>query len=266
MDRLQKLILGGLGFLVLSGGVAYGSVQLKENKANEIPQEIINELNKTANEQLEALLKEETEKIENKYKEELKACLSEEDTNEFKTISYYDLLLKYYENSEKDKLITEETINDNGVIDYKLNFNKDNKDYFIADNDSNKKHSYNIEHKKNTTKYKKEKTITDEIVINMTSSEKEKFDINNSKLINDYIEQLISRNLTDNEKTIINLATNMDISEFSSLKDLENYIFEDKGIKIDNLIISSNINLDDISGKYVTTFIMSMTNTENLNK
>lgn len=266
MDRLQKIILGGLGVVVLSSGVIYGSVKFKENKANKVPQEVINELNEKANEQLEVLLKQETEKIENKYKEELKACLSEEDTDKLETISYYDLILKYYKNGEKDKLITEETVNDNGVIDYKLNFNKDNADKSIEDNTSNKKHSYKIEHKQNITKNNKEKTTVDEVIINMTSSEKEKFDINNSLLINDYIEQLLNRKLTENEKTIINLATNMDISEFNSLKDLENYVFEDNSIKIDNLVISSNIALDDITGKYVSTFIMNKTVNDSLVK
>lgn len=264
MNKLQKIIIGIIIFTIIAVGVVIGSVKFKEHQANKIPKDIIDELNENANKQLETLLKEETDKLKAQYEAELKACNPEEDPNAFKPIPYYDLILRYYDKAEKDKLIMEETVNDNGVVDYKLTFNKDNTDSFIEDNESKKQHSYKIEHKKNITKENKLKLSAYEIIINMTSSEKEKFDIKNSKMINDYIEQLLGRYLTDDEKSIINIATNMDIENLDSLKDLEKYVYEKEGIKIDDLIITSNSNLDEVSGKYVSTFILKTTVSEKI--
>lgn len=267
MNKKIKMIISIVGLIALSGISIIGSIYLK-NKQNEIPKSVYEQISQQASAQMQEALEEQKNKLDNECNLKLK-----EDENAFSTVSFYNLILKYYDKSAKDGLLIEEMMNSNGVRNYSLKFNEENSNQYIEDlNPSLKdklgekykkedylddtKHSYSIQQIENTdiqtniTKYN--------VIINVSMAEKTQFNIKKTALLKEYIEQLITRELTDDELSMINVITNSDTDLIKNIQDLEKYTFDiENGINIDNVNIKSTYDVDSVTGKYTATFVIS---------
>lgn len=265
MSKKTKIIIGVIGIILASGLIVFSSYYKTTKETKQIPDEIYQQIEESANKQLEAVIEEEKKKLDKEYKEKLAKCTTANTTDNnneiteeaFTKVKFYDLILNYYSNAEKNELLTEQMNTIGGVSNYVLKFNESSQDEFITDNEDKIKHSYSIEHKSNTRKDNKKEIVKYESIINITFQQKEKFDINKCNLFKEYIEQLLERELTSKELSVINIVANSDTSSLTSISELEKYLYEKDGIKIDDIIINATTNLDDVTGKYIASFIIT---------
>lgn len=201
----------------------------------------VDELNKNFQKTLDKALVAEREKtiqeMENAFKEQQKLenetmvgfaeTFKEfygEDTKNFKTSYTPDKLLwelSFETNEKGEPLRTDDTTN-KGWNAYEL------------------KHKYEFNEKK--TELKQEATIK------VTKDINTKFNINDNKILYNYLGKMLGRELTEKDKNAINIKVNMNFDDLKSIDDLKTYIYDNEQLKIDEMIIETNLNEDKDKG------------------
>lgn len=236
MNKKSKLIIGLILTVILSVSIPLGLNILKNKKnSKEIDIETVkNELNKTMQEQINV----EKDKMKEEYDKQLN-----KETLDKMLIKLGGSIEVYYKDNSSNIGITH-SIDEQKHI---LVFNNE-ENTFVEDNKNNEKNSYNINHEidiiDNGSKYNQVLTIS------IKRESKEKFDIKNCELLEKYLEILIDKDLTDDDKKAINIKVNMDLSEVKTIEGLEDYIYNDTSLKIEDLIIKTEHNTDDNSIKF----------------
>ena len=180
-------------------------------------------------------LKKENEKVSSEYKKKIEDMKYENSKKPYSIIQEYaSVFNKYYEERNKDIVILF-SLDDKSA---KLEFLNKKEPQYIKDNetkDVNEETAYSVNHT-----IVLERNRVEKVNIELIRRANQKFDIKNNNLLIDYFNMLLGREMTDEEKTAINIKVNMDLEQVFSIKDLEKYIYSNDSIKIDNLIIKTS--------------------------
>lgn len=225
----KKMIIGIVVTICLSVGTAFATtIFVKEDKPVDLKA-----LATAYQTEMETQLKNQKEKLETQYEKEHKEKdKEEENTVEFMCSNLANLIGKYYTENTSEINVTKNIALDNFVISF-----PNEKRNEIIDNEKDIENIYEINN--SISVLNEGKTLRGSLIVNIEYGADEKFDINNNKLLIDYLNIILNRQINDDEKNAINIGVNMNLNELSSIKDLKNYIYNDNQIKINNSIISA---------------------------
>lgn len=277
MENRQKIVVGVL--LTLIGCVAtpliFSHLVVKEPKID------LEQIQEQFNVQLQIQLAEQKKTLEtdyNKKLEEFENMTDEEKQKEKEsavknrriTEKLKDVLLKYYDsNSTREVLIHSIDGNDQVTT---LMFNTEAKSLMITDNSSNIGNSYVIKHSNSKIKDNGELVEKNDVNFKILTESTDKFEISKSKLALEYFNTLLGRDLTEKEKTALNIQANMKLTDLSSMEDLNIYIYNGESLKIGDFIFSCTKGKHDETGlnyyeyKITSHTITKIENAENAEK
>lgn len=72
----------------------------------------------------------------------------------------------------------------------------------------------------------------------------QKFNIDNNLILIDLLNNILGRELTQQDKNAINIKVNMNLGDLTNIEDLKNYIYNTDAVKIDNMVIENENTLD----------------------
>ncbi|MCC0726760.1 hypothetical protein KGF51_10110 [Clostridioides sp. ZZV14-6045] len=220
-------------------GVAVGCIvkDYTGNKSNKSTKMVEDNLSKRFQKVLDSEIKKVKDEYEIKLNEEKKKDNSDSSSVIFnkQMIKLRQLVSKYYKNNDKEALYL--------AVDGTGNINKllltYSKEHYICikDNKQDIENTYSIEHiqKIDTDN---DDSITDSIIFKILNRGEDTFNINNHKLFIEYIEALMEKSLSEKEKSALNVQVNMNLSELSSVEDLNTYLYNKDSLKINNFIFS----------------------------
>lgn len=177
-------------------------------------------------------LDEQKKELQARYEDEYeKKYEDKENTVENMCFQLANVIGSYYDKYKSDISVTKNVSLDNFIILF-----KNDKGSPVVDNDEKIQNIYTVND--TVSVINEGKTLRNSLIITIGYKSDEKFNINNNKLLMDYVNIILNRNITDDEKNAINIGVNMNLDDLSSIKDLKNYIYNNNQIKIDNSIIS----------------------------
>lgn len=250
MENRQKIVVGVLLTLIgcVATPLAFHYLGGEEPKVN------LEQLQEQFNVQLQTQLAEQRKTLEadyNKKIEEFENMTDEEKQKEKEnaiknrriTEKLRDVLLTYYEtNLTREVLI--HSIDGNEQVTT-LVFNTDKKPLLVKDNSSNIGNAYVIKHSNSKIQDKEELVEKNDVTFKILTESTEKFDISKSRLALDYFNTLLGRDLTEKEKTALNIQANMNLTDLSSIEDLNIYIYNGESLKIGDFIFTCTKGKDD---------------------
>lgn len=268
MENKQKIVVGVVLTLIGCVATPLAFHYLGGNQ----PKVDVEALNKEFNTILQNKLAEQKQQLEKEYNN--KITQFENMTDEEKRIEQENILknrriteklkeviLKYYKNGQERELLVY-SIDGNELVTT-LKFDVGGKGVAVVDNEKNISNMYSINHTNSRDTGKEKIVEKNEITFKVITSSQDKFDIANSKLMLDYFNMLIGRDLTEEEKTALNIQANMNLNELSSIKDLNMYIYNGDSLKIGDFIFKCEKGkVGDTQKNYFEYTITSHTITE----
>lgn len=266
MNNKQKIVIGVL--LTLIGCVAtplafhyFGGTKTPNVDLDKLQEQFNVQLETQLSNQKKSFEEEYNNKLiefENKIAEEKKKEEAKELENRRITEKLKELLLSYYDSNVARETIVH-SIDGNEQITT-LSFNEEKKNLMIEDNSDNISNTYSILHKNSKVKDDDILVEKNDIEFSIFTDDKSKFDINRSKLALAYFNMLIGRDLTSKEKTALNIQANMNLSDLSSIDDVNIYIYNGDSLKIGDFIFNCKKGKDNVTGlKYFKYKITSYT-------
>lgn len=225
----KKIVIGIILTAVLSVGACVATTHYIQAGKPIDAQILKTAYENTMKEQLDKQKEELTTEYEEKYN---KKPDEKEKTVEDMCLRLGNVVSKYYPDNKNIINITKNTSLDNFVISF-----ANEKKTASKDNDNKRDNIYNINN--TVSVLNNGKTLRSSLTVSVESKADEKFDISNNKLLIDYFNVILNREITDDEKNALNIGVNMNLSDLSSIKDLKNYIYNNNQIKIENSIIST---------------------------
>lgn len=250
MEKNQKIVVGVLLTLIgcVATPLAFHYLGGKEPKVD------INQLQEQFNVQLQTQLAEQKKTLEEEYNkklEEFENMTDEEKQKEKEnamknrriTEKLKDILLSYYDTNLTREVIIHSVDGNEQVTS--LVFNTEKKPLLIKDNSSNIGNTYVINHSNSKIQDKEELVEKNDVTFKILTESTDKFDISKSTLALEYFNTLIGRDLTEKEKTALNIQANMNLTDLSSIEDLSIYIYNGESLKIGDFIFSCSKGKDD---------------------
>lgn len=203
----------------------------------EQPQIDINKLQKEFQKTLEETVKIEKEKTA----KEVQELLIKDETLENKLIESFAKPFTQYYGDDTAHFKTEYNPN---KTKWNLSFVKDEYGDCFTTNDTGKEawNGYAITHSFELVDDKK--NIKQFAEIDVMRDKKDKFNIYENDILIQYLNSMLGRPLTEKDKNAINIKVNMNFSELKDIEDLKNYIYNSTSVKIDNLIIETELSED----------------------
>lgn len=243
MNKMPKIIIGlalaGVTCVALPVGVS--SIMNKEPKVNlqELQVNINNQMKEKLTEQkteLDKYYKGEIDKLKSNMSAEEKAKMEEAEKNKRVTEKLFDIVLKYYKSNSNAKSVLCKTSDGNDNV-YGLEFNsKKNTAYMIRDNKDKVGNAYTI--KQTNSKSTEDGVLVEknDAVLTIQTEQKDKFDINKCDLAIEYLNTLLGTELSDKDKSALNIQANLNLKDLSSVSDLNAYIYNGESMKIGDFV------------------------------
>ncbi|EGT3642427.1 TPA: hypothetical protein UL242_002490 [Clostridioides difficile] len=207
------------------------------NKSNESTKVVEDNLSKQFQKVLNSEIKKVKDEYEVKLNEEKKKDKSDSSSVVFnkQMIKLRQLVSKYYKNNDKEALYlaVDGTGNINKLL---LTYNKEH-NICVEDNKQDIENTYSIEHTQKID-VNNENNISDSITFKILNRGEDTFNINNHQLFIEYIQILMNKDLSNKDKSALNVQVNMNLSELSSVEDLNTYLYNKDSLKINNFIFS----------------------------
>ena len=252
-----KAIILGLGLTIIIPTISI--ITLNHKKINEksmVASELNSQYQVILNNEIDKTKKEYQAKIDdlenqinkmNDENKEIKVVNKSKDNSNKSSISFdtFDLLnkeralfMKYF--LEQDKTTFSISVDGTGNTQI-LKYEPTKEDKGIKDNKNEISNYYTINHKvtKNNDKFFNDITLT------VKSDKEEEFDINNHLFLLEYLKNICGKSLTNTDCNAINVQVNMDLSKLSSIKELNAYIYNKDGLKINDLLFKAQKNKDN---------------------
>lgn len=225
----KKIVIGIVFTAIVSIGAGFAAnILIKKDKPVNLKA-----VEKAYQIEIDKQLKKQKEEIKAQYDKEYNdKNKKDEDTIDNMCLKLANTIGEYYKNNTSNINITKNIASDNFQVSF---LNEKRKS--VIDNENNIENIYTVNDV--ISILNDGKTLRDSLTFNIEYGADKKFDINNNKLLIDYLNIVLNRKITEDEKAAINIQVNMDLDELSSIKDLKNYIYNNNQIKIDNSVISA---------------------------